>query len=161
MGFVSFLSVPVTVLTLPALLLQLLVIYPYLSRGFPGASDGKKKICLQCRRPGFIPWLGRSPGERNGYPLQYSCLENSMDREAWWATVHGAAKSQTWLNEEHTSTLDFIGKLCVMDFFEWGGGSLLLLLVGIICWHLFNWTTAPTVVLGIMIGSQCAPHFMK
>ena len=46
--------------------------------------------CLQWRRPG----LGRSPGEGNGNPLQYSCLENSMDKGAWWATVHGIAKSQ-------------------------------------------------------------------
>ena len=45
--------------------------------------------------PGSIPGLGRSPGEGNGYPLQYSCLENSMDRGAWWATVYGVAKSQT------------------------------------------------------------------
>ena len=42
---------------------------------------------------GSISGLGRSPGEGNGYPLQYSCLENSMDRGAWWATVHGVAKS--------------------------------------------------------------------
>ena len=41
------------------------------------------------------PGLGRSPGEGNGNPLQYSCLENPMDRGAWWATVHGVAKSQT------------------------------------------------------------------
>ena len=41
----------------------------------------------------LIPGLGRSPGERNGNPLQYSCLENPMDRGAWWATVHGVAKS--------------------------------------------------------------------
>ena len=47
------------------------------------------------RDGGSIPGLGRSPGERNGNPLQYSCLENSMDRGAWWATVHGVAKSQT------------------------------------------------------------------
>ena len=45
--------------------------------------------------PGSIPGLGRSPGEGNGNPLQYSCLENPMDRGAWWATVHGVAKSQT------------------------------------------------------------------
>ena len=45
-----------------------------------------------------IPGLGRSPGERPGNPLQYSCLENPMDRGAWWATVHGVAKSQTRLN---------------------------------------------------------------
>ena len=45
---------------------------------------------------GAISGLGRSPGEGNDYPLQYSCLENPMDRGAWWATVHGVTKSQTW-----------------------------------------------------------------
>ena len=49
--------------------------------------------------PGLIPGLGRSPGEGNGNPLQYSCLENSMDWGAWWATVHGVAKSRTRLSE--------------------------------------------------------------
>ena len=44
---------------------------------------------------GLIPGLGRSPGEGNGYPLQYSCLENSMGRGTWWATVHGVTKSWT------------------------------------------------------------------
>ena len=48
------------------------------------------------RYPGSIPGLGRSPGEKNGNPLQYSCLEKSMDRGAWWTTVHGVAKSQTY-----------------------------------------------------------------
>ena len=47
---------------------------------------------------GSIPGLGRSPGRQNGNPLQYSCQENPMDRGAWWATVHGVAKSQTWLS---------------------------------------------------------------
>ena len=46
---------------------------------------------------GSIPGLGRSPGGGNGNPLQYFCLENPMDRGAWWATVHGVAKSQTQL----------------------------------------------------------------
>ena len=46
------------------------------------------------RDMGLIPGLGRSPGEGTGNPLQYSCLENPMDREAWWVTVHGIAKSQ-------------------------------------------------------------------
>ena len=46
------------------------------------------------RDMGLIPGLGRSPGEGTGNPLQYSCLENPMDREAWWVTVHGVAKSQ-------------------------------------------------------------------
>ena len=44
---------------------------------------------------GSIPGSGRSPGEGNGYPLQYSCLENSMDRATWWATVHGIAELET------------------------------------------------------------------
>ena len=47
---------------------------------------------------GSIPGLGRSPGGGNANPLQYSCLENPMDRGAWWATIHRDAKSQTWLN---------------------------------------------------------------
>ena len=49
------------------------------------------------RDVGFIPGSARSPGRGNGNPLQYSCLENPMDRGAWWATVHGVAKSQTGL----------------------------------------------------------------
>ena len=48
---------------------------------------------------GLIPGLGKSPGEGNGNPLQYSCLENSMDRGAWQATVHGVAKSLTQLSD--------------------------------------------------------------
>ena len=47
---------------------------------------------------GWIPGSGRFPGERNGNPLQYSCLENPMDRGAWWATVHGVTKSWTQLS---------------------------------------------------------------
>ena len=49
------------------------------------------------RDMGLIPGSGRSPGEGNGYPLQHSCLENSMDRGAWWAIVRGVVKSQTQL----------------------------------------------------------------
>ena len=49
--------------------------------------------------PGSIPGLGRSPGEGNGNPLQYSCLENPMNGGAWWATVHGVAKSRTRLSD--------------------------------------------------------------
>ena len=61
---------------------------------FPGGSEVKASAC-NARDLGSIPGLGRSPGEGNGNPLQYSCLENPMDRRAWWATVHGVAKSQT------------------------------------------------------------------
>ena len=61
--------------------------------GFPGGSEVKASAWNE-GDPGLIPGSGRSPGEGNGYPLQYSCLENPMDRGAWWATVHGIAKSQ-------------------------------------------------------------------
>ena len=56
-----------------------------------GGSDGKESVC-NVEDPGSIPGSGRSPGEGHGNPLQYSCLENCMDRGAWWATVHGVAR---------------------------------------------------------------------
>ena len=59
------------------------------------------KICLQCKRSGSTSGLGRSPGIGNGNPLQYSCLENPMDRGAWWAAVHRLSKSQTQLSNWH------------------------------------------------------------
>ena len=60
--------------------------------GFLGGSDGKDSAC-NAGDPGSVPESGRSPGEGNGYPLQYSCLENSMDRGAWQALVHGVTKA--------------------------------------------------------------------
>ena len=65
--------------------------------GFPGGSVVKNPPANagDAGDVGLIPGLGRSPGEGNGNPLQYSCLENPMDRGAWWATVHGVTKSQT------------------------------------------------------------------
>ena len=61
--------------------------------GCPGGSDGKASPC-NAGDPGSIPGSERFPGEGNGNPLQYSCLENPMDGGAWWATVHGVAKSR-------------------------------------------------------------------
>ena len=58
---------------------------------FPGGSDGKESACKE-GDPGLISGLGRSPGEGNGSPLQYACLENPMDRGAWRATVHDGHK---------------------------------------------------------------------
>ena len=58
---------------------------------FPGGSVSKESTC-SAGDPGSIPGLGRSPGEENGNPLQYSCLGNPMDGGAWWATVHGVTK---------------------------------------------------------------------
>ena len=65
---------------------------------FPGDASGKEPATPgDIRDLGLIPGSGRLPGEGNGNPLQYSCLENPVDRGAWWATVHGVAKSQTRL----------------------------------------------------------------
>ena len=61
---------------------------------FPGGSDGKASAC-NAEDLSLIPGLGRSPGEGNGNPLQYSCLENLMDGGAWWATVHQVPKRWT------------------------------------------------------------------
>ena len=66
--------------------------------GFPGGSDSKVSFC-NVGDLGSIPGLGRSPREKNGCPLQYSCLEKTMDRGAWQATVHRFAKSQTGLSD--------------------------------------------------------------
>ena len=65
--------------------------------GFPVGSDCKKSAC-SAGDPGLIPGLERSPGEGHSNPLQYSCLENSLDRGAWLDTVHGVAKSQIQLS---------------------------------------------------------------
>ena len=67
-------------------------------RGFPDVSDDEDSTC-NAEDPGSIPGSGRSPTEGKSYPLQYSCLENSMDRGAWWATVQGVTKSQTQLSD--------------------------------------------------------------
>ena len=73
--------------------------------GFPGSSNGKEFAC-NVGEPGSIPGLGRSPGEGNAYPLHYYCLENSMDRGAWQATVHGSQRvKHNWV----TDTFTFIG----------------------------------------------------
>ena len=65
---------------------------------FPGGSDGKESAC-NAGDVGSIPTLGRSPGEGNGNPPHYSCLDNPMDRGAWWALLHRVTKSRTWLSD--------------------------------------------------------------
>jgi len=66
--------------------------------GFPCSSVGKESAC-SAGDQGSIPGLGRSPGEGNGNPLQYPCLENLMDRGAWWAAVRGVTKSRARLSD--------------------------------------------------------------
>ena len=81
--------------------------------GFPGGTSGKEPAC-QCRRlkrRRFDPWVTKIPGEGHSNSLQYSCLENPMDRGAWQAIVHGVAKSRTRLkrlSREHTCTTGII-----------------------------------------------------
>ena len=69
-------------------------------KSFSGDSDGKESAC-NAGDPGSTPGLERSPGEGNGNLLQYSHLENSMDRGAWWAIVHGVTHGWTLLSDEH------------------------------------------------------------
>ena len=72
--------------------------YVSYARGFRGGSDSR--VFLQCGRPGFDPWVRRISWEKEmATPLQYSCLENSMDGGGWQATVCGVAKSQPWLSD--------------------------------------------------------------
>ena len=68
------------------------------NKDFPGGSDGKESAC-SAGDTGFMPGSERSLGEGNGNPLWYSCLGKPVDRGAWWATVHGVAKSWTQLSE--------------------------------------------------------------
>ena len=67
---------------------------PQFDPGFPGSSDSKESAC-NAGDTGLIPELGRSPGEGNDNPLQYSCLGNPVERGAWWATVYGVTESDT------------------------------------------------------------------
>ena len=71
--------------------------------GFPGGSDCKESTC-SAEDLGLISGLGRSPGGGHGNPLQYSCLENPMDRGVWWGTVHGVAQSQIRLKRLNNNT---------------------------------------------------------
>ena len=80
----------------------ILQLYPTATQmGFPGGTSDKEPAC-QCKRHSLIPGWGRSPGGGNSNPLQYSCLENPMDRGAWPATVHGVAESWSWLKQLST-----------------------------------------------------------
>ena len=72
----------------------------WLARGLPGDSDGEESAC-DAGDPGLIPGSGKSSGGGNGNPLQYPCLENSVDGWAWRAIVHGVTKSRTWLKPLH------------------------------------------------------------
>ena len=89
-----------------------------MQKAFPGGSDSKASA-YNAGDPASIPGSGRSPGEGNGSPLQYSCLENPMNEGAWLATVHGVAKSWTRLSD-FTITIDaerYLTEFNFPDFF--------------------------------------------
>ena len=79
-------------------LLRTIKDYIFFWLGFPGGSEYKASAC-NAGDLGLIPGWGRSPGEGNGNPLQYSCLENPVDRGTWQATIHGFTKSLTQLSD--------------------------------------------------------------
>ena len=99
-------------------LIQLFVEHLLCAMGFPDGASGKETTANaeEIRDVGSIPGLGRSPGGGHGNPLWYSCLENPMDREVWWATVHSVTKSQTRLKRLSTHAL-----VCTKNCLEsWG-----------------------------------------
>ena len=102
----------------------------YVYVGFPGGSVVKNPPANagESKDLGSFPGSGISPGEGNGKPLQYSCLENPMDKGAWQAQVHGASTSQTWLNEHAHTCIYIADSLCCTGilFHEWISSSWIL-----------------------------------
>ena len=119
--------------------------------GFPSGSDGKESA-WNAENPGLILELGRSPGEGNGYPLQYSCLENPMDRGAWWAAVHGVAKSWTQLSDWHFHFQLSALRICDASTFL-GSGN--------VCYWINNAVWFPEHIHGVPIvwGRYCIRWF--
>ena len=92
---------------------EFLVVSMLQKKDFPGSSDGKASAYNE-GDPGSIPGSGRSPGEGNGNPLQYSCLENPMNGGAWLAAVHGVTKSQTLLSDFTITMLQIDTHACML-----------------------------------------------
>ena len=89
---------------------------------FPGDSDSKVST-YRAGDPGLIPQSGISPGEGNGNPLQYYCLENAMDRGAWGATVHRVTKTWTWLSEKNNNEAQLEQVSPTLNSVSFEGGS--------------------------------------
>ena len=110
---------------------------------FPGSSDGKESAYNE-GNPGLIPGFRRPHGEGNDYPLQYSCLENSMDKEAWQA-VHGVTKSQAWLRVRHFQLTFAISFLALLEMWLYSiptsqGHSINTLGQSVFTLRLFLWS---------------------
>ena len=91
-----------------------------MAKGFPGGSEVKVSARNE-GDPGSIPGSGRSPGEGNGNPLQYPCLESPMDGRSWWATVHGGLKESDMTEQVHFTSWWISGKesACHCKFDPW------------------------------------------
>ena len=94
----------------------LIILFLFFIFGFPGGSDCKTSAC-NAGDLALIPGWGKSPGEGNGNPLQYSCRGNPMDRGTWWATIHGVAKSRTRLSDFTSLWLINDTKTAEVDWF--------------------------------------------
>ena len=95
--------------------------------GFPGSTSGKEPTC-QCTRPkrcGFNPWVRKIPWRRHGDSLQYSCLENPMERGAWQSRVHRVTKSQRWLKRFSTHALKHVVGIVLHAQNQTGGNGLI------------------------------------
>ena len=118
-----------------------------IGKGFPGSSEVKASAC-NVGDPSSNTGLGRSPGERNGTPLQYSCLENPMDGGAGWAAVHGVAKSRTRLS-------DFTFFLSLSKVGE-GGGTDWEIEIDIFTLLCIKWVTNKSLLYSTGNPSQCS-----
>ena len=103
-------------------IIQTLTCNTHPTKGFPGGSvvNNLPANAGDTGDMDLIPGVGRSPGRGNGNPLQYSCLENPMDRAAWRARVLGVTKSQTRLTDEHPHTItDYYHSIPISHFYPW------------------------------------------
>ena len=115
---------------------------------FPGGLVGKESTC-KIGDAGLIPGLRRSPGEGSSTPLQYSYLENSTDRGAWWGTVHGVTKSQMWLST-HTHTHTHIKCLHAVSHFNF--------LYAQESTYLNEFLSTPPPLVGVLMNSEVAEN---
>ena len=123
---------------------------------FPGGSEGKASAC-NAGDSGSIPGSGRSPGVGNGNPLQYSCLENPMDREAWWATVHRVSKSQTRLSDftlDNKVVFQFINGLSILKIIFSIFVSFWLVLITLLSSSLITCRESQTLSNWTLVGEK-------
>ena len=127
--------------------------------GFPGSSAGKESAC-DAGDLSSIPGSGKTPGEGNGYPLQYSCLENFMDRGVWQATVHGVAKSRTRLSDFHFTFFKLLslGKF-VTDQYIIQGQQLLKITIWNKSWTVHPFFSYPWSWLWVLPKIPSMGHF--